>query len=356
IILSRQRRLFARVGGRQRLYVACATGGLALGALVYLAAMTLGVGRFVMIGGALAALTFSLPAIIVRLRNAATQLRWAASGAGLMLSLSAAIFFSLSGPARRAAPGVWLTSIGGRPHGADAEILPHCGGRRSKSITDLLADIATVSSQARRWWVVSSSPGDVPAVLRDTIRATHSAADPSVSRAATTSWKPNRLAEDFLTFAQVGRDRFDVILLAPIPADHNQAWRCYNKRTLKRCAARAARGGLVLLRTQTGADKTGCALAVAETFRKTVGSGWAAFALQAGRLDMLLIGPTQNALLASQDVHRKAEASGAALIELNELHRRWGVKPLRVVRPSGLLSAGSRVDASQFQRRLHLRR
>ena len=105
----------------------------------------------------------------------------------------------------------------------------------------------------------------------------------------------------------LGASFYDGIYLAPMPADHPQAWRCYNMRNLKRAANRAVlytyekqptgeshkkvSYGLVMLRTQVGANNCRKALSIARTFHKTVGPGYAIIALNDEGVDMLLVGP-----------------------------------------------------------------
>jgi hypothetical protein len=85
------------------------------------------------------------------------------------------------------------------------------------------------------------------------------------------------------------------VLLAPMPADHPDAWRCYAPPVLRRCRQKLHDGGVMVLRTQAGPGGIDDALAVARAFERVLGGGWAVVALVDGRLDMLLIGATEPA-------------------------------------------------------------
>ena len=58
--------------------------------------------------------------------------------------------------------------------------------------------------------------------------------------------------------------------MVDFPADHPQAWRCYNQRTVLRCAKCLGRRGVLMLRTQAGPGGFHAAMAAARAFRNAV--------------------------------------------------------------------------------------
>ena len=123
-------------------------------------------------------------------------------------------------------------------------------------------------------------------------------------------------------------DAFEATFLAPLPADHPQAWRCYNETAMSRHSRRAP-GGVMVLRTQAAAGNARAVLAVAKTFQTVMGSGWAAFHIDERTIDVLLIGPRDAA-------RRPVEVEGLIVVSLAELFdgATWRVWPIRVSAPS----------------------
>jgi hypothetical protein len=155
-----------------------------------------------------------------------------------------------------------------------------------------------------------------------------------------------------------GGDFYDGVFLAPIAADHPQAWRCYNEQILRRCKTLAEMHnrnpegvtyGIVVLRTQVGRDRVRDALAVARTFHQAVRMGLAVVAVGRNGLDMLLVGPME-AIQAQYGKEGKKilEDVEANLVNLvrNEpdvfvvpIEELWeaypGISPIRIANPPG---------------------
>ncbi len=329
IVLCAHRREFATAGGSPPAYASIALFGLLAGAVLLLLAGTVPGGwRLVaavpaglMLGGALAGGWH-----LGRFSRKAQWLVWSAVLAG---SLSWGIVHT----ARIAKaedvsvyPGVWLTAEGEvhrwRRRFVQFGVLPEPEPRRSQAVTDCLETVLRL--RKGRWWIVATSARDLPDpdTVEPTVynRVVRVGASPQPTRPTGTikrRWPPLSYSHpnvyryaraSFL--AELGSDFYDVVFLAPLPADHPQAWRCYHERLLLRCAklietrryqlldgrevVTTARG-LMVLRTQTAPHRVRRALGVARTFHQAVRSGWAVAAVQRNGLDLLLLGP-DNAL------------------------------------------------------------
>jgi len=337
IIISRHRRVFARAGGSVRMYVADASAGAGLGVLGYLVVGAVPEGLVVLPALGLLALAGGLIGGIALRRRIVGQLKWAAYGAVLMCAVSVAVLVSIQQgrlAVGSATPGMWLSSISTEGPGLlrrEAGCLPFPSAWRSDGVTE--AQRRIMAAHKGWWWVVTSSHMDWPEPVPWGVHVIGSAPDPTaVPPGAWGDLLDPGSDRDFLQAAQTGRELFDGILLSPLPADHPQAWRCYNERTLRRCIWRVHAGGIILLRTQAGHGDLAEALAVAKTFYRTVGSGWAVVRLQDGRLDMLLAGP--QAGKKAPGVLRPEQSAGVFVVPLQRLWPAWlNVRPIRLVSP-----------------------
>ena len=333
-VVSRQRRQFARGGGQARTYVAAATCGLALGLVAYLLIASVSVGRFLLPAMGLGLLTAALLGAIARMDSAPEPMKWAGSGAVLMCCLAVVMLLSLAQMAGPAIPGVWLSSLL-LPHqrggsAAKVAMLPYRRTSRSAEITGALESILSGEKHRGRWWIVASSRANLPPVLPQGLRPFHAAADPSaLPDKERTALRAPESVGGFLAEARANRDHFDGVLLAPLRADHPQAWRCYNERALRHCFVKVRPGGVMAVRTQVDRDRPGEFVAAAKAFHRAVGSGWAAIAVADRQIDVLLAGPGEIVAVPI--------AQGAlAVVDLEDLSRRWPeVGTLRLVHPPG---------------------
>lgn len=304
IVFSRQRRLFAIGGGGAPAYAGAATMGCGLGVLAYLAALSLPAGATMLLAGGLAVLAGGVIAGIGGAVRPDRQLRWGGWGAALICAVAASMLVARrqAGPAgSTVTAGTWLTSVVVPQEGSRvprrAGCLPILHRWRSDALSYAMAQIMIAqerraSGQNLRWWVVSSSDLDLPGAALAEVFMSSSFPDPAAVPPG--RWRdllvPGADA-GFLQAAQTSNQRFDGIMLAPLPADHPHAWRCYNTQALRRCWSRTHPNGLFLLRTQARPGYFAAALSVARTFHSVVGPGWAVAEIRGGRLDLLLVGP-----------------------------------------------------------------
>jgi hypothetical protein len=308
----------------------------------------------------------------------------------MVVSLGVAIGFAgeVSGTIR---PGAWLSTIcdissSGRRFSLRG-VLPDNKSLRSEIITDCLAGV--FERRKGRWWVAASAEKDLPP--QDRLAEPEENADewerqnrpsiwtriyaagatpqpPSVPRRAK-RWPPlSYSAPDYFRYARlnfvadIGCDFYDGVFLAPLRADHPQAWRCYNDRILRRCR-RLTEGaylewvpelgkhvpkrtsGLVVLRTQVARGHTRRALSVARTYFNVVGSGWAMVAFMPGLagMDMLLLGPDEALAGPGRDdivaFLRKTASRSPGRVYLVPIQELWavyvGIRPIYLFSPPG---------------------
>lgn len=288
VVLSRQRKLFATHGGRARQYLAAVAAGAGGGVALYLAAgataLLAPAGLFVAVGGMVAGVVVA----IVAARRSRTGIAWAALGGVLICATVTARVGAVRGLPRLTA-GAWLTtaSTPAAPAGGGAAWgglvgRPHW---RSKAVTKAVDE--AMAAHPGRWWIVAASPADVPLALPAGVHAARAHPDPTagpVSGAAT-----GEPTGDFLDAVARDAGRFDGLVLAPMPADHPEAWRCYGDRVLRRCRDKLHRGGVLILRTQVAGGGLGDALAAASALRGVMHTGWAVLAAADGYLDVALI-------------------------------------------------------------------
>ncbi len=340
-LISHQRRAWVASGGGGQGYISIASAGAAAGIVLQL------VGGLSPLGWLIP--TIALVWVIVAAAACAAktdrpdaQTQWIAWALVLLGAtvLSVAAPMHQLGPARR---GTWLSMVGEgpptvrlfRPRGS----LPYARTWRGEGVTAAMAEVLAGEEEryARRgrWWVVSTSDRDVPDVLG--IYPARSSPDPM---ALPSSVRRRTLLQgsegNYLAAGQIGHGVFDGLLLAPLPADHPDAWRCYNVRTIRRCIGRVHPDGVILLRTQASAEDVGDLMAVAATFTEAVGPSWAVVEFGDGVIDMLLVGPRE---IGGEEAIARPSGSETVYVFPAELFQdgRTHIKPLRVLNPPGLL-------------------
>jgi hypothetical protein len=361
-LISGQRRDFATAGGSVGRYLAACAAGLA-GACLFLwlvGAWGLTAWALLSVMGAMMIFGAALGAWHARRRR--DRAGWLAWTFVLLLAFGAGIYSAVAAASEvlgTAQAGVWLTSTTRRNRPLREQlqqgVLPPEEVSRNERITRCIAE--AFRRRKGRWWHVCSDARDLPA------RAEGGTFDPVYARLFIVGSNPEAprapsrwdrwpivtpSAESFLRYARLnyvaatGYDFYEGIFLAPLPADHPQAWRCYNELTLRRCRRMTElvgyerqgeagplrpvlHHGLMLLRTQASADRVRQALRIARTFDEAVSTprrlgqrehhvsspGWAIVSLRQGGLDMLLIGPA--------DACGSPEVSGSLMAELAKI-------------------------------------
>lgn len=385
-LLSYQRRQYAYCGGTAGAYCTSAAGGVCLALLWVLWILPLPGGWIALLsvaGLCLLAGGFDGARHATRFRP---RLAWLVHSsvlcAVLILGLLAVLdrASSVVGEVR---PGVWLTAVGETTRSdrlyEQAGVLPIHNGIRSEILTRCLwqkgedgGEDGIFARRRGRWWIVSTNSADLPKRLPLRIFATGSGPDPPAQPRRFRRYPPLLLSQPvFHRFARLHTitpltgDRFDGVFLAPLPADHPQAWRVYNEQTLRRSCRladmtisewsarqqqyiRVRTSGLVVLRTQAAAGEVRKALQVARTFLRAVGSGWAVAAIRPTGVDLLLLGP-EDALAGRSPQSDDLDPSVLPMIRetihwqpdvfcvpIEELWADWGdVAPIRLSNPPG---------------------
>ena len=349
-ILSRQRRMFAYAGGRARSYVSSASGGAGVAIVVYVIVASVPSGPLIVLAAAFGLCAIAVVAGIALTRRTADQLKWAATGVTLLLALTAAMLGAIRGARGRFGmlrAGVWLTTVSGartssRPQRSQG-VLPHPPTWRGEGIDAVLRDI--LSERRGRWIAAVTSRSDLPPNVGRGVHVMVCSPDPSAVPSG--AWDdPFVVGSDagFFRADRHTRRRFDGALLAVIPADHPQGWRCYGERTVRRFLHRLNPDGVGVLRLQSRDGGMGLALAAARAFHDAVGTCWVAFEHRDGQVDLLLAGPVSR-------IRRPRNRGGLIVFRGRRLWYEWsGVAPLRVVRPRASRAGGPSVG--DFVRRL----
>ncbi len=400
MVISYQRRNFAFCGGKAGSYFAALTGGLALAVVIFMFIGWLSWGWILLIilagGGVIAGGIDGA----IQTSKTAERIQWIVFSAVLSASLVVGLGATLglagetTGPMQ---PGQWLSSRCELRDVRDESgkkkkefyqsgLLPEIRNLRSELITDCLAGV--FERRKGKWWIAATSAADLPArdrapeltedifddenknatVWTRIYAAGVNPQPPTVPKKAL-RWPPLSYSDpDYFRYARlnfvadVGCDFYDGVFLAPIPADHPQAWRCYNDRILRRCRRLTEGGydewveelgryfpktcsGLMVLRTQVGPDCVRRALSVARTYYNVVGSGWAIVAFKPGLtgMDILLVGPGESLLGDDKkDIlkflrKKVSQASGQLyLVPIEELWSVYvGVEPIFLFNPPG---------------------
>jgi hypothetical protein len=336
MVLSRQRRMFAAKGGSARTFFADAAAGAGAGFLTFAVATALLAGRttfLILVFGALAGGVLGGMLLGPGGRGA---LKWAATGAVLFCSLVLAVLVPIGHLARwvgRISPGDGLSAISRRDADGSwrlAGCLPLVPGWRGAGVTAAAEQILGAKEHRGRWWVLAISSRDVP-TLQAGVRMMVSL--PGLADGTSMQGAPSSNGGLFPE-TKIMRQSFDGIMMCLLPADHPQAWRCYNERAMQRCFGHLHSGGCMVLRVQAGLNELDRALAVARTFHQVVGSGWAIGEASHDRLDLLLAGP-------ESAVQCPAICQGTFAVPLERLWERWpGIRPIHVTSPSNMGQAG----------------
>jgi len=338
VVLSRQRRLFAQMGGRARQYVSAVSAGSGLATLAYLLLLSVPSGPLVLLAVALVACASGALAGVVRAKRAAEQLRWAGAGTMLVVGLAAGILGAIGAAGRTVGPvdaGAWLTAARGPFPGVPARsigVLPGLADHRGSNIDAVLREI--VNRTGGRWLAAILPRGDVPPGLGPGVHVTVCWPD----RAARPGCSPRGAADarrgGLFAAGHVLKDRFDGVLLSLVEPGHNQAWRFYNERTMRnltRCFPPG--GGLAILRMQSDDAGLATALAAAKSFQNVVGQCWLAAEPSGGKVDVLLVGPAGR-------VARPAAAAGMLVVPSRQLWYEW--PRIRALRLASANRTGSR--------------
>jgi hypothetical protein len=224
--------------------------------------------------------------------------------------------------------GQWLTAWAGDATSA-VRMAPGPVRWRSDSVAAAAGELMAL--HPGRWWLVCAGSGDLPAPLPRGVTASmalpdRSAVSPGAGHAI------RGYVGDYLDELTRDRRRYEGIYLCPLSASHPEAWRCYSPAALALCRAKLAGGGVLVLRTQVGRDGAEDALAVASSFERAVGDGWAVLAAGPdGGLDMMLIGPAGAAIRSEHVEGRSPEpVEGVLVVSLGVL-----LPSGRAVRPMG---------------------
>ncbi len=362
VILSRRRRLFAAGGGRFGAYVSRASAGVGIGVLIYIIVCSLPAVYIAVLAAVLVIWVNRRIRDTIRRQKRANERMWAAAVLLLMGAITGVLTISVHdaklavGPAT---PGFWLSAVRREGTSGDsreqAGCLPILRTWRSERITQAIAKIMSDPADREeqrdhrgRWWVVAGDRRDLPKILNPRVHQVTSVPDPAAVPPGIWGDILVRGSErDFLQAAQAhnNSEKFDVVFLAPLRADHNQAWRCYNYQTLVRCMNRVHRGGrvdpndpsygrehpsgIIILRTQAAENDLAAALAVARTFHSAVGPSWAVVELHEGMIDMLLVGP-------AQAITWRSWREGLTVVSTEELSAKYSeIATIGLVHPPG---------------------
>ncbi len=297
-LIAHRRQQWVTQGGGLLQFLSRGATGAAMGLLVYL------VGGLLPWTGLVAAvaLVAGLAAIALganRARQRQRRMMWRVTGVLLLAAMFLAVVAPMDELKERygqASRGVWLSLLASRgpnqQHPWQPESsMPYPRTWRSEIVTDVME--AFLHDRYGRWWVIATSQRDMPATGDSWGYYTAtSVPDPTANPAAEKRGFLMLGSEgNYLAAAQIGHGLFDGLLLAPLPADHPEAWRCYNQQTLSRCVRRVHRTGVTLLRTQVSQENISDLIAVTETFNEVVGPSWGVIEFRGGMVDLLLMGP-----------------------------------------------------------------
>ena len=332
-VLSRQRRQFAHAGGRCRQYLAMAGAGLVAAMVLYQAA-----GAVTMLGGAgvsaaIAGMVLASVGLIRNARRPGQGVRWTACCGVLILACGIAPAAALRGLGPVSA-GQWLTAWAGDAAGA-VRMSAAPARWRGESVAAAAGELMAL--HPGRWWLVCAGQGDLPAPLPVGVTASVALTDRSAASpgGGEGPWGPQAggrkgrretrgYVGDYIDELTRDRRQYEGIYLCPLSASHPDAWRCYSPAAIALCRAKLVGGGVLALRTQVGRDGAEDCLAVASSFERAIGGGWAVLATGPdGGLDMLLIGPSVAA-------GRPGPVEGALVVPLAAL-----LPPGQAVRPMG---------------------
>ena len=354
--ISQQRQAWPGGEASNQRYISAVTLGCGIGFAAYLLS---GLGPLGWLVPSLA-LALSLGGAIVGARRAGrlvTGMQWVICG----VIMAAATAMAVASPMHQlgsASRGVWLSLLGeGAPSArfwrADGS-LPYARTWRSDQVTaamnEVLQGADDLHARRGRWWVIATSHRDEPSIPG--VYVASSVPDPTaLPSSARRSFLLLGSEGNYLAAAQIGNGMFDGLLLAPLPADHPEAWRCYNERTIRRCVRRVHPNGAILLRTQASQGHIDDLMAVAATFTRVVGPSWAVVEFHDGMIDLLLAGPRE---IDGQDLIARPTDRAPTVVFPSERFQddRMHIRPVRVLHPRGP-RRGRALSANRL--RYHLR-
>lgn len=323
ILLSHSRRVYAQAGGSAGSYLTAGIGGLLAATVAWklLGAYSSGgytlmflAGIMILAGGAYG---------VRHSRDWSHRGQWIGFSAGLCGMMLLAMFTACAEatPDKQIIqPGSWLTVAGRRNRALQRYyqdgLLPRETVHRSEILDECLyeswmeegrrKDDGIFARRRGRWWIVCTAWKDLPDEMPGRFYVTGAQPEPPSQPRRYKRFPPLAVTcPEFFRYARLnynayqGCDYYDGVMLAPLPADHPQAWRCYNETVLQRCKRMVEMKnpdgtndyGIMVLRTQVAPENVRRALAVARTFHQTIRSGWAVVAVQRSGIDMLLLGP-----------------------------------------------------------------
>jgi hypothetical protein len=343
IVISRQRRRFAEVGGRARAYWAASMLGGGLGLAGYAGILAIPGGlKWLLLGGLLLC-SLAIVVSVMQIRRTEKQGQWALWGVGALLALAMAILggwrtvVSQTGPLRA---GVWLSGISrmdeaGRYHAWDVLPLGRVG--RSAELSRALNRL--MANTGGHWLAAVLGREDIPVSLESPyfmVSLTVSLPDPGEIRGR--QWRePGMVSCEKDTFAgaRINPDRFTGVLLAGVPADHPEAWRFYNLDYLRGQLRRLNPHGVAAMRIRSGPGSCGRALAAARTFERALGAScWVAVSSQGEGAELLVVGP-------ADQVRLWVDEETLPVVHSEQLWYEWpGTRTIRVNRPYPIFASG----------------
>ncbi|MFP4052903.1 MAG: hypothetical protein ACLFV7_03465 [Phycisphaerae bacterium] len=275
-VLSRGRRVFGASGGRARELLTLLGLGSAGGVAVFVAASSYPRGGVALLGVGLATLAGALLANIRASQDPREQVGWSLLGAGVLATVTVAVVVPVGAWRRqlpRARVGAWLTVWEDQRSG----VLPVPAPGRSAAVDAF--EYKWLADAKGLWAAVAPAAVDVPTELTGSV---YHPAD--AVAAGNTGWGlPAR--------GRSWRSRFDGVYYAPLRADHPRAWRAYSAGTLAMLGDRV-HAGPVVVRTRARGDAHAALAAVAVTYLRSVGDGWAVLDLGNERaVEMMIVGP-----------------------------------------------------------------
>ncbi|MHC4563605.1 MAG: hypothetical protein ACYS8X_12645 [Planctomycetota bacterium] len=348
LLAEHARRVSRSEGGLGRA-AAVATAGAGCGLLLHLLG-GMAVLNWLQWGLGLSAAAGAVVIGTARLKQISFRVTYVAGSAALLAAMIASIWASGSQLGGQTMTGMALTFRG--QHGTDENLLrlegslPTARAWRSKGVTEAMHEVLTNPRGKRsyrgRWWVIASSFRDWPEVPGVYVAASVPDAS-ALSRRQTSGLLLLGIEGAYQSAAQIGRGKFDGVLLAPLAADHPNAWRCYNLQTIRYCYERTlwrdadgqvAGGGVMMLRTQVARTNLPDAFAAVRTFLDVVGSGWAVVELDEGLVDFLVVGPTMRN--DQTVVPRPSDRPGVMVVNAKGFcPEETAVRPLDVLQPHG---------------------
>ena len=327
IAVCDRRRRFATDGGRARQFLASAAAGAGIGIAAAYALLACGSCGVLAVAVPLAMMTLG---VLRGIRGAAAsdeQLRWAAFGAALMITCTAATVLAIRSAGRRLGPvhvGPLATRTAGRPEPGRPGVawLPAYRSARHEGISAALGDAFSDALQdpnaARRWWSAGTAEWEAPGPYPQGVAIFHAPLQPRFGQEGT---------DGTLVRPDAGHShKASLVFLSGPGPGQPLSWRWLNVPMLARWAKQLEPRGRLLLRVQVGRGDGAALARVVASARAVLGSGWAvAGATDDGHLDCLLLGPAET-------VRRPHRAGSAVVVSFSRLLDVHG--PAELLRPA----------------------